>query len=45
MDLFKKTDYNAIITEIEGKISTISGLDTTAALTAIEEKHLMLVIW
>ena len=37
--LFKKlTDYNAKITEIEGKIPSISGLATNAALTAVETK-------
>ena len=43
--LVKKTDYNAKITEIEGKIPSISGLATNAALTAVESKYLMLVIW
>ena len=36
--LVKKTDYNAIITEIESKISSISCFATNAALTAIENK-------
>ena len=36
--LVKKTDYNANITEIEGKISSVSGLATTTALTAVENK-------
>ena len=31
-----KTDYNAKITEIESKISSTSGLATSAALTAVE---------
>ena len=35
--LVRKTDYNAKITEIEGKIS-ISGLATNAALSAVENK-------
>ena len=35
--LVKKTDYNAIITEIEGKIPN-SGLATSSALTAVENK-------
>ena len=35
---FKKTDYNAKITEIEGKIRTISGLAANAALTAVKNK-------
>ena len=33
-----KTDYNAKITEIEGKIPRISDLATNAALTAVENK-------
>ena len=37
-DLVKTTDYNAKITEIEGKIQSISGLATNAALTVIENK-------
>ena len=36
--LVKKTDYNAKITEIEGKIPSISGLATNAALTTVENK-------
>ena len=36
--LVKKTDYNAKITEIEGKIRSTSGLATNAALTAVENK-------
>ena len=38
MGLLRKTDYNAKITEIEGKIPSISGLATNAALTAVENK-------
>ena len=38
MDLLKKTDYYAKITEIEGKIPSIGGLATNAALTAVENK-------
>ena len=34
----KKTDYNAKITEIEGKIPSISGLATNAALITVENK-------
>ena len=34
----KKTDYNAKITEIEGKIRIITGVTTTSALTAVENK-------
>ena len=37
-DLLRKTDYNAKITEIEGKIPSISGLGISAALTAVENK-------
>ena len=36
--LVKKTDYNPKITEIEGKIPSINGLATNAALTAVENK-------
>ena len=36
--LVKKTDYNAIITEIEDKLSSITGLATTSALTAVESR-------
>ena len=38
MVLLKKKDYNAKITEIEGKIPSINGLATDAALTAVESK-------
>ena len=34
----KKADYNAKITEIEGKIPSISGLATNAALITVENK-------
>ena len=37
-DLVKKTDFNANVTEREGKIPSISGLATNSALTAIENK-------
>ena len=37
-ELVKKTDCNAKITEIEGKIPSISGLATNAALTSVENK-------
>ena len=40
MFLLKKTDYNVKITEIEGKITIVSGLATNAALTAVENKIL-----
>ena len=36
--LVKKTDCNAKITEIDGKIPNISGLATNAALTVVENK-------
>ena len=36
--LVKKTDYNVTISEIESKIDSISGLVTTFALTAVENK-------
>ena len=38
MDLLKKADYNAKITEIEGKMHSITGLSANAALTAVENK-------
>ena len=37
-ELVKKTDYNGKIAEIESKTPSITGLATTAALTAIENK-------
>ena len=36
--LVKKTDYDAKITEIEGKTPSITDLATTAALNAVENK-------
>ena len=36
--LVKKTDYNTKITEIEGKIPSITSLDTTAALKTVNNK-------
>ena len=36
--LIKKTEYNVKITEIEGKVPSVSGLATNAALSAVEEK-------
>ena len=36
--LVKKIDYNSKITEIEGKIPSISGLATNSALNAVENK-------
>ena len=36
--LVKKTNYNAKITEIENKISSIGGFAATSALTAVEDK-------
>ena len=42
--LVKKTDYNVKITKIEGKLPSISGLATNAALTAVKDKYLLLVI-
>ena len=44
-ELVKKTDYNAKITEIEDKITTITGFATTSALTAVEIKIPNLVIY
>ena len=37
-DLVNKTDFNAKVTEIESKISSIRGLATNTALTAVENK-------
>ena len=37
-DFVKKTDFNAKVTEIEGKIPSISGLATNLSLTAVENK-------
>ena len=34
--MVKKTDFNTKVTEIEGKIPSISGLATNSALTAVE---------
>ena len=34
----KKTDFNAKVTEIEGKIPSISGLATNLALSAVKNK-------
>ena len=36
--LVRKTDCNSKITEIEGKIFSITGLTTTAALTTVKNK-------
>ena len=37
-DLVKKTDFNSKITEVDGKISSITGLATSSALTTVENK-------
>ena len=37
-DLVKKTGLNAKITEIEGKIPSITGLVTNSAITVVESK-------
>ena len=42
--LVKKTNYEAKISEIEGKSPDVSNLATKTALTAIENKYLVLVI-
>ena len=34
----KKTDFNSKVTEIEGKIPSITGLATSSAFTAVENK-------
>ena len=36
--MVKKADFNAKVTEIEGKIPSISGLGNNSALTAVENK-------
>ena len=36
----KKTDFNAEVTKIEGKIPSITGLATNSELTAVENKIL-----
>ena len=36
--LVKETDFNSKVTEIEGKIPSITGLATDSALTAVENK-------
>ena len=41
----KKADHNAKITEMEGKIPSITDLDTTAALTAVENKMYFYLIF
>ena len=38
VDFFKKTDYDNKIDETEGKVSSITGLATTAAVNAVENK-------
>ena len=42
--LFKKTNCNTKITELENKIPDTSNLATKTALTAVENKNLALVI-
>ena len=39
VNYLKKTDLNAKITEIEGKIASITGLATNSPLTAVEKKN------
>ena len=38
--MFKKTDFNSKITEVEGKIPSINGLATSSALIPVENKIL-----
>ena len=38
VDLLKKTEYNANITETEIKVSSITEFSSTAALNAVENK-------
>lgn len=40
MNLLTKTEYNPKITEIEGKMPSITGLATTSYLNAFENKIL-----
>ena len=44
MHLLKKTDYDAKIRDIEGIVTNITSLGTTAALIAVENEIQMLVI-
>ena len=39
VSLLKKSEYNAKVSEIEGKIQIICGLVTASALTAVENKN------
>ena len=41
MVLFKKTDYDSKISEIEGKILDVTNLATKTALTTVENKILV----
>ena len=43
-NLATKTTFNAKINEVKGEIANITNLATTSALTAVEIKHLVLVI-
>ena len=43
VNYLKKTDLNAKITEIEGKIASITGLATNSPLTAVEKKKQILL--
>ena len=36
--MVKKTDFNSKISEVEGKIPSITGLTTNSALTTVENK-------
>ena len=45
LDLLKKADCNAKNTDTEGKVPSITGSATTAALNAVEKKIPKLVIW
>ena len=38
VDLLKRTDYSAKISEMESKVPSISGLATKSALTAVENE-------
>ena len=42
--LVKKTDYNTKITELDNKIPDLSNLATKTALTAIENKIMLILV-
>ena len=44
VDLLKKIDYNAVITELENKIPSIRGLLLILHCMRLKTKYLMLVV-